>query len=391
MPHYFDLQSKINITMKRILSFLYVASVAALVSCAESGLKISVTNPLAIDRGPETVEVAWSSIASRLEGVTPDNVVVLDLEGRQIPSQVVYEGFDEPQLLIFQATVAASDASEYTIRTGKRDDYKVQAAGRHVPERFDDYTWENNIVAYRLYGPALETAAEGALVSPGMDIWSKRTPEMVIDKWYGDGHYHTDSGEGMDCYKVGPTLGGGSSAPLVDGEMCLSRNYEQWERLDNGPVRTSVRLSYAPFAAGKDTVSLVKTVTLDANTRFNKITNVYSGQKGVLQVVSGVVLHKDAQTWFGENALAVTEPASDSKNPVEDGDISLGIVLPGAKNISEIGGHAVAMTEVVSGEPFTFWSGAGWSKGGVSDTVQWRQVVEQTALLITNPLGVLIR
>lgn len=59
----------------------------------------------------------------------------------------------------------------------------AEAFGRAVPERYDDYAWENNKVAYRLYGPALETSPE-KLITPGIDVWVKCTEKLVIDEWY---------------------------------------------------------------------------------------------------------------------------------------------------------------------------------------------------------------
>jgi len=42
--------------------------------------------------------------------------------------------------------------------------------GRLVPERKDDFTWENNRSAFRLYGPALKATGE---ISNGMDFWAE--------------------------------------------------------------------------------------------------------------------------------------------------------------------------------------------------------------------------
>ena len=39
--------------------------------------------------------------------------------------------------------------------------------GRHVPERKDDFAWENDRIAFRMYGPALEADGE---ISSGIDV-----------------------------------------------------------------------------------------------------------------------------------------------------------------------------------------------------------------------------
>ena len=71
---------------------------------------------------------------------------------------------------------------------------KVMA--RYVPERSDDFVFENNLIAGRFYGKALE----GNPTSPGLDIWVKLPGKLVADEWYkgyetqSDEYYHHDHG-----------------------------------------------------------------------------------------------------------------------------------------------------------------------------------------------------
>lgn len=37
--------------------------------------------------------------------------------------------------------------------------------------------------------------------------------QLVIDEWYARGNYHHNYGDGMDCYKVGVTLGSAHRCP----------------------------------------------------------------------------------------------------------------------------------------------------------------------------------
>ena len=55
---------------------------------------------------------------------------------------------------------------------------KVMA--RFVPERSDDFVFENNLIAGRFYGEALE----GNPTSPGLDIWVKLPGKLVAYEWY---------------------------------------------------------------------------------------------------------------------------------------------------------------------------------------------------------------
>ena len=61
---------------------------------------------------------------------------------------------------------------------------------RIVPERIDDYAWENDKVAFRTYGPAaqklVEQGKKGGIISSGIDCWLKKVNYPVINKWYND-------------------------------------------------------------------------------------------------------------------------------------------------------------------------------------------------------------
>lgn len=375
--------------MNKTLLFL---AAAALTACAPT-VKVEVENPTGTARHSETIELAWSDLAA-LRGLTAENVLVRDAAGTEIPSQVIYAGESEPQALIFQTDAAAGEKLRFTVGTGRRADYPAKAFGRHVPERYDDYAWENNLVAYRLYGPALETSPE-KLITPGIDVWVKCSEKLVIDDWYAKGDYHHNYGDGMDCYKVGVTLGGGGSLPIADGVFWpMGHNYLTQQTLDNGPIRTTVRLTYAPFNVDGTAVSLTKTITLDADSRFNRMENRYEGPFGEMPVAAGFVRHDVKRTETGETWLAMVEPASDSKQPEADGDIYQGIVLPqgaGAAMAADTLGHAVAIVPVRSGEPMVYYSGSGWSQGGVADMEAWLALVAEQRAKIEQPLRVTLR
>lgn len=377
-------------TMKKVF---FAAAFAAVLSacCSAPGVELTVSNPLAADRNAEVVEVAWADVAAGLAGLTPENVVVLDAQGAQVPSQAVFYGDTVPRTLIFEATVPASGQSTYKVVEGVREEYPVKAYGRYVPERADDYAWENNMVAYRLYGPALETTPKEMLVTPGIDVWVKSTEKMVIDERYKRGHYHTNYGDGMDCYKVGRTLGAGACAPFVDGKLWMSRNYATQQNLDNGPLRTTVKLTYAPFAAGEDSVSLVKYISLDANTPFTKMTNIYSGDFETMPVAAGVVMHDVKGKFTSDTYAGITEAASDSKQPEEDGDISLAVIMPAADSSLEAEGHMLTVGQARNGQPLVYYIGSGWSGASVPDVTVWEGVVKDAAQKIANPMTVTVK
>ena len=56
--------------------------------------------------------------------------------------------------------------------------------GRFVPERKDDFAWENEYAAFRMYGPALRPENP----SNGVDLWLKARAELVIETTCYGGH-----------------------------------------------------------------------------------------------------------------------------------------------------------------------------------------------------------
>ena len=363
---------------------------AVLMASCTPALKVDVANTTQLERDDETVEIAWSEVAA-LEGVTPENVVVLNDDGEQIPSQVLFRGTAEPQALIFQTDADPMETKRFKIFTGVRENYPAEAYGRTVPERYDDYAWENNKVAYRLYGPALETSPE-KLITPGIDVWVKCTDKLVIDEWYARGKYHHNFGDGMDCYKVGVTLGSGASLPFVDGKFwMMDHNYATARTLDNGPIRTTVELTYAPFNVDGTPVSLTKTISLDANQRFNRMDNVYEGDFAEMPIAAGFVRHDVKRLMTGDDWMGMVEAASDSKNPARDGDIFLGVILPGAEMLADTLGHAVAVKSVKPGQTLTYYAGSGWSQGGVEDMGEWVEEIGMAQAAAVNPLRATVR
>ncbi len=160
--------------------------------------------------------------------------------------------------LVFAVVLLASCA-------GKQQEQKVMA--RAVPERADDFVFENNLVAGRFYGKALE----GNPTSPGIDIWVKLPGALVANDWYaeatkpGNGNYYHQDHGGKDCYKVAVSLGGGGSVPFIDDVLCYpSTNYRSSEVLNESPDEISFVLHYPEWQAGEVTVKLDKTVTVFA-------------------------------------------------------------------------------------------------------------------------------
>ncbi len=129
---------------------------------------------------------------------------------------------------------------------------------RFVPERKDDFAWENDLIAFRTYGPALRDGVEDS----GFDAWLKRVPSPIIDKWYIEDakvlplgkvnkSYHQDQGEGYDGYKVGNTRGCGGISVWANGQLHNSNTVVSHQIVENSPERAVFDLNYVSEYQGK--------------------------------------------------------------------------------------------------------------------------------------------
>jgi hypothetical protein len=120
----------------------------------------------------------------------------------------------------------------------------AQCFARFVPERNDDFAWENDKIAFRAYGPFYR----GKAVNSGIDAWLKRVDYPIIDKWYKENQegksYHEDHGEGLDNYHVGSSAGVGGSGLWLDGKREHLDTFTKYEILDASPERYQFKLSY---------------------------------------------------------------------------------------------------------------------------------------------------
>ena len=239
----------------------------------------------------------------------------------------------------------------------------ARAFGRYVPERLDDIAWENDRIAHRLYGPALEKHEP---TGSGIDIWVKSTPKMVVNKFYRSGDYHHDHGEGLDCYSVGQSRGCGGLGIWANGNLFVSRVWKEYQILENGPDAVAFRLVYAPWDASGREVSETRVIKLTAGSNLDRMESTISSPvTGDLIVAVGIGIHKlpghlvqDKEHGFA----SYWEPADGGAE--KNGMIGCAVVFDPAQFV----GFATAphdnlvLLKVTAGKPFVYYAGAGWSK-----------------------------
>ena len=116
-----------------------------------------------------------------------------------------------PAFLALGLLVASAAAQDHQpLRPATGEEQKARAAVTIADYRFDDLLWENDRIAHRIYGRALEAAEPPS--SSGIDAWGKRVRWPFMDRQLRTGDQHADHGEGVDFYNVGTGRGTGARA-----------------------------------------------------------------------------------------------------------------------------------------------------------------------------------
>lgn len=413
--------------MKKLV-FL-IAAISACFACTESKtVTVTITNPTALQRDGEMAEVAMSEVSDRLNLADTTQIIVVDAEGKQVPYQITHD-----EKVIFPVSVEADGSAVYTIKPGTPEAFDVKACGRHYPERVDDVAWENDLVAFRTYGPALQATGERAF---GYDVWTKyNTTEPVVEaryagelnpetlakiaelrktdpkaanELYRSVSYHVDHGNGLDCYKVGPTLGGGTAALMVGDTIIYPYCYATQEILDNGPLRFTVKLVYHPLTVKGDSgVVETRLLSLDAGSHLNKAVISYSNLKETTPLAVGIVLHEPDGAVVADAAngyMTYVDPTDNVNN--NNGKIFIGAAFPALvkeakpvlfseKEKKELrggaDGHVLAVSDYEPGSDFTYYWGAAWDKADIKDAASWNSYMADFARKARNPLTVTLK
>lgn len=354
---------------------------------------ILITNSLGFDRKGETIEISIKSLKESSFG--SKSYVLKNNENKETGYQLIYNGNHNPVSLIFQADVKAKESSTYTLSEGKPIPVKAKTFGRFVPERKDDFAWENDMAAYRMYGPAL--ANENP--SNGVDLWVKRTDELIVDEFYDGEHnkglsYHVDNGHGLDLYKVGHALGVGGIAPYVNNKLWVGNQFSSYRVHYVGSLRTSFSLIYDSVKVGNVFYKEVLTITTNAGSIFNKGVVTLTGPPGNIELAAGIFLH-DGKGTLKQNAANGTSAyaeAAVSDAGVPSGRDYVGFYIPAKVNAAQKESeHGLMTSSYKVGDKFTYFFGGGWSKWHFPTDEDWFKAVNQFSETSKNPLKVTVK
>lgn len=409
-------------------------------------ISIIVTNTLNADRLQETIELPLNDIISRLlpsqdKASSFHSVIITDEEGGEVPSQITSNG-----MIIFQPNpFKANERRIFHARISMRKEYESKVYGRSFPERQEDFSFENDRVAYRLYGP--ETQRKGEKLY-GYDLFNKRTSALFLEELYADQTdksmwhtfnrlndkgmnkeatalymafcYHIDHGKGMDCYKVGPTLGAGTNAIISKSQIFYPWCFTQYEILDNGPLRFTVSLDYGERDVMGVKVTEKRILTLDAGSNMVKAEVYYSTAEHVsipdeVNACCGIVIHDENPQSYILDSRTGTMAYEDlgdvntawegfrERQVKEMGKIFIGTYVPSKSLVVEmlqedrikgVKGHLISRISYPEDGRFTYYFGSGWDRNpatSFANLEQWHAYLLDFSRQQQNPLYVKIR
>jgi hypothetical protein len=369
----------------------------------EFSKKIVIENTLPFDRTEiVSIDLHQAKVFSSIKNY--NDLLVKDEKGNLAVTQLIDSNLDgTPDELLFQATVAASSKTAYTILTdagGKsRPVATLSTNARFVPERIDDFAWENDKVAFRTYGPEAQRLVDekksGGTLSSGIDIWLKKVNYPIIDSWYAKnvttpGYYHIDHGEGYDPYQVGNSRGNGGTGIWEKDSLYTSKNFQKYKVIAKGPLRAIFELEYPAWS--KYEVKETKRISIDLGSNFSKFENTIKSTSKIPNYTLGITLHQQK----GKAGIDAQKGIFRHWEQIDDSFVGEGIVID-PKVVSKAFDHrtkAVDQSQILivtqpKNNVSVYYVGFAWLKSGQVKSVEdWDALLEKQSKIIANPLKV---
>lgn len=268
-----------------------------------------------------------------------------------------------------------SDVLIGTAQAAPAPEDAARATVRFVPERLDDLMWENDRIAFRVYGPALQKAEPPS--GSGIDVWVKRVRYPFMQRQLQGGEYHVDRGEGLDYYNVGGSRGAGGLGIWDDDKLWVSRNFKTYRILRDGPDCAEFELDYAPWPVGvARRVWERRRVSLALGSNLSRVeTTLYSDSSE--ELIVGIGLNRHA-TIAGQGVLTTDRNAGLlaywEPNDPQHGAMGTAVLVDprevvGFQNDAD---NYLVLLRVRPGKPFVYYQGGAWDGGlDFHDRAQW--------------------
>jgi hypothetical protein len=400
--------------MKDLISGAACCALALVASAAQAAATVTVTHDLDAARPAESVSIPFERVIAVMPEARMYHLVVRDASGRTLPSQITnyehdHRGAKYDELVFTYDFKAGEKRASFTLENLAAATPPGAACvyARFVPERYDDMAWENDRIAHRMYGTALNSAAAGGerLRGSGIDVWGKRVAYPIVDRWYAKGHdqfHQDDEGEGLDLYSIGGARGAGGTGFWDGAKLWTSDNFTKAAVLSNGPRRAAFTLEYAPFEIGNGgNARSLKRFTVDCGTNLDAIEESFSfaGPSRIAGI--GLTEHKKAAG--DPDAVLTRDPDGRWLSLWEenkDGGLGTAVIL--GKDVSSSGYakdspdgsgkfNHLLLVKVYDKAPLRYYAGAGWNRSGqFKDRAAWEAYVQDFAARVAHPLAVTV-
>ncbi len=387
--------------MNRISLLACILGATLLSSCnkKDNTKSILIKNTLDFEKTFETVELTKEFLD--VTDLTTIGIRDSNNNELQVTQTVDNDGDGTMDVILFQPKIAANSEKSFdiiTITDAEKPKAEELCYSRFVPERTDDYTWENNKVAFRVYGPVaqkmIEDGTPGGTLSSGVDAWLKKVAYPIINNWYKKnterpGAYHEPSPEGLDNFHVGASRGIGGIAVKVDSTYYYSKNYTKWRTITTGPLRTSFYLEYESWDADGKLIKESKVISLDLGSNLSKFTTTIEGTD---TISAGLTLHEND----GEVTGNVNNGWVSYWQPHADSEIGSAIIAPkesflgfekyetDVKDLSNAYAHLKVKNNTV-----IYYAGFGWKESGqFNNSQEWENYLNMFSQQINTPLEV---
>lgn len=388
--------------MRIKLNFIALLSGLLIPAGCISYKEVIITNKSSLSRTNEVVSL------TNLPKLCKSNFIITDNTGKQIPYQKTTEGE-----LLFPVSVNAYSSIKYIIRKGVPEKFDTLCYGSFRADRMDDFIWENDKSGYRTYGPALQAKGEKAF---GYDVFTKSVGHLVMSDRFNKAIYgkpkvsfHLDHGDGMDSYGVGATLGCGADALVSSEKLIYPWCWTDYKIIENGPIRFKARFNYSPVEIDGKKVTEIRTITLDMTSPLNEVEVSFQGLDKEVEIVSGVVVHKDNPTAYkyGKSNQGGYTAYADlgDRNVGKNGEIYVGtayttpLVSVGYVPFTEdelqlrggATGHVLGIGKYKPNHKYVYYFGSQWSKSGIKSLDEWEQIIKDFIAKKTNPLEITLK
>ena len=283
--------------------FLILAILASAACKRESQKTLLFTNTLDTERSGEVVVLENNNLTN-LIGEFPENKLPVFISGNDtLTTQFIDLDNDGiPEEILVEISLFSNEAKEVSVKFTEKKNYpdfryktnlrfaskKNTADELNTATRVQTTDTEITSAIFQMEGPAWENDKVGFRnyfdLRNGMDIFGKRTIEMILDGVGLTEIYHELSDWGMDILKVGNSLGAGATGIAYNGKLFRigDNGNGTFERMYEGPLRNEFRFDFPDW-------------TMDSvNSYISQYVSITAGQYAYETIVFADDLPEDA-------------------------------------------------------------------------------------------------